>query len=205
MEDPDKLISIPQLNFPVTEAPVAVPQQDPTIAALWSAEILDPVALGFIPPNTWAQKNYSLISLRESYFSKKNNVNRRFEHKLWNALRITSVFPQMDKIVGCVWASDKIIKVYKTPFAFLLGITTIDGGLFHKQGNFTRHGFTDMSEFDARASLPIEQLTDVDFREVHLVYTRDGTFCANSTEQSISQCRWVNPTGVSRVASLKIG
>ena len=139
-----------------------------------------------------------------SEVAKKNNVNRRFEHKLWNALRITTAYPQFDKIVGCVWASDKVIKVYKTPFAFLLGITTIDGGLFHKQGNFTRHGFSDMTEYDARAALPPEQLADVDYREVHLLYTKDGSFSSNSTEQSISSCKWVNPQGATRVASLKI-
>ena len=203
MEDQDKILSVP-ISFPSAEPVYTSQAQDPNVASLWSAEIIDPVALGFIPPNTWAQKMYSLISLRETYFAKKNNVNRRFEHKLWNALRITTAFPQFDKIVGCVWASDKIIKVYKTPFAFLLGITTIDGGLFHKQGNFTRHGFSDMAEYDAVAALPPDQLADVDYREVHLLYTKDGSFSSTSTEQSISQCKWVNPQGASRVASLKI-
>lgn len=201
MEDTDKTLTDPTLNYQPSEVPSL--QADNSVA-LWTAEIIDPVQIGFIPSNSWSAKMQSLLSLRESYFSKKNNVNRRFEHKLWNALRITTLFPNLDKIVGVVWLNEKVIKVYKQPFARLLGITSTDGALFHKQGNFTRHGFVDMTEYEAKEMFTPEQLVDVDFREVHLVFNKEFNFSATATEQDISQCKWDNPAGATRVATIKI-
>lgn len=170
---------------------------------LWNAEILDPVTLGFIP-TIWKPKPQSLMSLRETYFSKKNNVNRRFEHKLWNALRITKTFHNYVPVVGVQWVTKDIIKVYKRSFAYLLNITTIDGGLFHKQGNFTRHGFVELSENEAKALLPESVRADVDFRDVHLLKHKDGFFTDDSTEETINYCKWDNPTGSSRIAVFNV-
>ncbi|EAY03415.1 hypothetical protein TVAG_043610 [Trichomonas vaginalis G3] len=173
------------------------------LSALWNAEVLDPVSLGFIP-SIWKNKPVSLANLRESYFSKKNNVNRRFEHKLWNALRITQLYPNYLPVVGVEWVSNEVIKVYKHPFAHLLGISAVDGGLFHKQGNFTRHGFVEVTEEEIKNTINQTALSDVDHRDVHIVSNKEGSFTANSTEESINTCKWVNPVGSSRVAILNV-
>ncbi|OHT07833.1 hypothetical protein TRFO_23773 [Tritrichomonas foetus] len=173
------------------------------INALYTEECIDPLALHFVPENAWSQQNVSLHFLHEDYFGRKNNVNRRFEHKLWNALLITQAFPNMTKLVGVTWATETVIKVYKFPFAKLLNITAIDGGLFHKQGNFTRHGFVTLSDADAKLRVPQEQLADVDFRDVLLIMHGSQQFTMKSNETTISQCKWESPGGATRVASLK--
>ena len=167
-------------------------------------EILDPVALGFIPKSSWTQKAVSLAYLQDNYFSRKNNVNRRFEHKLYNALRITLIHPEFITYVGVQWVTDSIIKVYKYPFAKLLGINCVDGGLFHKQGNFSRHGFLTLLEAQAKAQIQPEYLADVDYRDVLLIYHSLGVFTSNAAEESISSCKWDNPCPATRTASLRI-
>lgn len=171
---------------------------------LYTTECIDPVALHFIPENVWVHQMVSLQYLHGDYFSRKNNVKRRFEHKLWNALRITSAFPNMTRLVGVVWVTETIMKVYKYPFAKLLNITAIDGGLFHKQGNFTRHGFVTVSEAEAKAQVPPEQMQDVDFREVLLLQHSTLQFTMGSSEGTISACRWDSPIGTARTASLRL-
>lgn len=177
---------------------------DPNTFEHCTSEAIDPVALGFIPKSSWTTKSLSLESLHESYFGRKNNVNRRFEHKLWNALRITSAHPNLIQNVGVCWVSTKIIKVYKQAFAKLLKIRVVDGGLFHKQGNFTRHGFVICNETKAMAEVPDGYLADVDNRNVVLIYHKDNAFNQNSTEETISHCKWDDPSPKTRVASLKI-
>lgn len=173
-------------------------------SVLYQEEALNPVQLGFIPESNWAPQAMSMQRLHEDYFGRKNNLNRRFEHKLWNALRITTEFPAMVKLVGVVWVTNTVIKVYKFTFAKLLNIAAIDGGLFHKQGNFTRHGFVPLTEAEARKIVPEESLADVDFHDVLLITHAQGNFTMESNEEAISRCKWDNPAGVSRVASLKI-
>lgn len=212
MEDPDKASSssLPQItgqpDFQANDILVLqhlLTETEP-LTALYTTECIDPQALHFIPENAWTSQNVSLQFLYTDYFGRKNNVNRRFEHKLWNALRITSAFPNMTKLVGVVWVTDTVMKVYKHPFARLLNITAIDGALFHKQGNFTRHGFVTLNDTEAKAKVPPEHLHDVDFRDVLLLTHRTLQFTMLSGEGNISTCRWDNPTTVARVASLRI-
>ena len=169
----------------------------------FGAEVINPVELHFIPENTWTNQNVSLHFLHEEYFGRKNNVNRRFEHKLWNALQITLAKPNLVKFIGVVWVTEKIMKVYKHPFAKLLKISVVDGGLLHKQGNFTRHGFISLREEDIKGQVPKEYLEDVDYKDVILITHSKEAFTMHSTEKSINECKWDNPAGATRVASLK--
>ena len=179
--------------------------ENESLPQLFSTELIDPVALQFIPKTSWSSsKPMNIQSLRESYFCKKNSVSRRFEHKLWNALKITEAHPSLVKFVGVVWLNERVIKVYKYHFAKLLNIACVDGGLFHKQGNFTRHGFVELSENEARTEFSSQEISDVDYRDVHLIYHSDGGFTSSSTEESILNCRWIDPTPVSRVAAFKM-
>jgi hypothetical protein len=174
------------------------------LTTLYTSDVIDPVALHFLPENGWSRQIVSLHSLHDDYFGRKNNVNRRFEYKLWNALRLTTVFPNMTKLVGVVWVTESIIKVYKQTFAKLLNIAAIDGGLFHKQGNFTRHGFVILTHEEARERVPPEHVVDVDFRDVLLITHGRALFTALAGEASISSCRWENPTAATRIATLRM-
>lgn len=212
MEDDEKMSSL----LPVPPGMQSIPFQEnellhlhrllaecEPVTSLYTSETIDPTMLGFVPTGSWTSKTVSLQYLHDTYFSRKNNINRRFEHKLWNCLRITSVYPSMTKIVGVIWVSETVIKVYKHQFAKFLNINCVDGGLFHKQGNFTRHGFTMVNEHTARQMLTEDVLSDVDFREVVLIAHKDSTFTMTSSERTISNCKWDNPAGATRVASLR--
>ena len=206
MEEPNKhdASDLPQLSLSAHPADLFMLHQILTESdSLYTEERIDPHALHFIPENTWSQQMVSLQFLHDDYFGRKNNVNRRFEHKLWNALLITENFPDMTKLVGVTWATDTVIKVYKFPFAKLLNITAIDGGLFHKQGNFPRHGFVILNDVDAKEKVPKEQQEDVDFRDVMLITHASNCFTRQSSEALINQCKWVSPGGVTRVATLR--
>lgn len=181
-----------------------IPEASDTGAAMCSAEILNPITLGFIPSTGWTDKAVSLLFLQENYFSRKNNVNRRFEQKLWNALRISQAYPALSVHVGVEWVSDDIFKVRKTAFGAFLNIRCLDGGLFHKQGNFPRHGFAVAQESVIMTKVPPGLRADVDGREVILMTHTAGIFRANATEEEIAQCRWDDPTPASRTALLNL-
>jgi hypothetical protein len=196
------LPSLGYQEFDIASLQQLIAETEP-ITTLYTAEILDPVALGFIPASAWQPRPVSLHYLYETYFSRKNNVNRRFEHKLWNALAITRHYPHLIKLVGVTWMTERIIKVYKHAFGKLLGIGAIDGGLFHKQGNFTRHGFVQVPDVLARQEIAEDQLADVENRDTILLWHKDQSFSMKSTEDGIGLCRWDNPTVSTRVATLK--
>jgi hypothetical protein len=203
--DPSSLANPPEL-FPSPD--IFIFQQllaeSPPLATLFTTAIIDPKALNFVPGAFWSSGMSSLQMLHDDYFGRKCSVNRRFEHKLWNALRITAAFPEMLKLVGVVWVTDDIIKVYKYTFATFLRIQFINGGLFHKQGNFTRHGFVMITDADARQRVSLEHLVDVDHEDVLLMTHPGGQFLMSSPEDSISTCRWKNLSVASRVAAFQI-
>lgn len=172
---------------------------------VYETTIIDPVELGFIPRSTWSERSVSLQFLRNSYFARKNNVNRRFEHKLFNALRITQMFPNLYPYVGVLWVSDSVFKVNKTVFAQLLNIKTIDGGLFHKQGNFPRHGFVTVSDPLTLQHVSSMDLQSIDGKDVLLLTHQAQKFSKLSSEEEISQCRWDDPSTASRTALLCVG
>ena len=73
---------------------------------------------------------------------RRNGGARQFEYKLYNALCITKKHPETYKFIGAKWITNSIMKIDSQIFGNLLGIRAVQGGLFHKQGNFSRHGFT---------------------------------------------------------------
>ena len=101
-----------------------------------SAATLNPVTLGFIPSHFWPNKDYSFADIVFDFFQRKNNTNCRFLHKLYNALKISQISPTYSELAGVQWITPNVIKVSKGQFARLLGIKSIDGSLFHQQGNF---------------------------------------------------------------------
>jgi hypothetical protein len=174
------------------------------LTTLCTSDVIDPVSLHFLPEHGWSRQMVSLQSLHDDYFRRKNNVNRRFEYKLWNALRLMTVFPNMTKFVGVVWVTESVIKVCKQAFAMLLNIAAIDGCLFHKQGNFTRHGFVTLTDEEARERVQTQHLIDVDFRDVLLITHERALFTSLAGEASVGSCRWDNPDGAIRIATLRM-
>jgi hypothetical protein len=137
---------------------------------------------GFVPKAEWPPQVFTLWDLRQMYFTRRNGPGRRFDFKLYNALCITKVFPSAYYFIGAIWVSATVMKIHSQTFAQLLGIHAVQGGLFHKQGNFSRHGFQQvMKRAEAAAAMTLD-LADVDdylvrlFTDQHNRFSRDSEF-----------------------------
>jgi hypothetical protein len=153
---------------------------------------LNPRQLGFIPSHFWQAREISFGDLVADFFQRKNNSNSRFSHKLYNALKISESNPFFASLVGIEWVSERILKVDKMAFARLLGIKTIDGSLFHQQGNFPSHGFVELTKEEVSDMVPQGVLETVDYDAVRLLTHQPGVFTRHSTELAIDTCKWVS-------------
>jgi hypothetical protein len=102
------------------------------------------------------------------YFTRRNGVARQFEYKLYNALCITLAFPEAYEFVGAIWISDTVMKINSQVFANLLGIHTVQGGLFHKQGNFSRHEFLPVFKIGSPDLAELPECAEVDDYNIRL-------------------------------------
>lgn len=126
--------------------------------------------LKFIPRDEWKSTLFSIEELKKKYFARRNGPARHFNYKLTNALKITRRFPQYYLFIGVIQIRNNLIKVNSTTFGTLLGIRAIQGGLFHKQGNFHRNGFQQVPKKEVdRITLEVD-IDDVDDNEVR-IYT----------------------------------
>lgn len=152
----------------------------------------NPHKLGFIPTKFWPDKDYTFGELVSDFFQRKNNANSRFYHKLYNALKISEDDPFYSEYLGIEWIGNNVLKVDKKKFARLLNIKTIDGSLFHQQGNFPSHGFIEIGSNDARNYVSEDDLNNVDYENVRLLIHQNGVFIRGCTEESIEKCKWVS-------------
>jgi hypothetical protein len=157
---------------------------DPSIA-------FPPQALGFLPSNYWVSAEATFGDLVVKFFQRKNNANCRFPHKLFNALALVAHNPAMFNLIGVQWVTDRIFKVDKLIFGRLLGISSIDGGLFHQQGNFPSHGFGEVSGPEIDQLRMSYDLSDVDQDRVRLCYHKGGIFSKASNEDAVTRCKWI--------------
>jgi hypothetical protein len=146
---------------------------------------LNPTALGFIPVYFWPNRELPFADLVYDFFQRKNNVNSRFLHKLFNALRISTISPAWAEIVGVEWEAPFVIRVNKGEFARLLGIKAIEGSLFHQQGNFTTLGFVELNREQVQMYCPNTDLASVDFDNVRLLVHQPGIFVRDCGEQQL--------------------
>ena len=119
-----------------------------------SDEIFDTESIGFIPSDEWKGKQMTFHQIVIDFFRKKNSSKCLFIFKLYNALKLTEHNPEFIQICGISWYHKTCIRVIPAIFAKLLGIKAIDGSLFHKQGNFTTHGFVEVEPAIVRKMIP---------------------------------------------------
>jgi hypothetical protein len=164
----------------------AAASNDPTLR-------FNPRSLGFIPTDFWPDEEVSFGYCLSDFFQRKNNANCRFPHKLFNAIRLTEFKPDYPRLTGLQWLNPVILRVDKVTFARLLGIKSIDGSLFHQQGNFPSHGFFEIGSGDQDRFVPPDvDLTDVDFENVRILVHRMGLVRKGCTSRDIEMCRWAN-------------
>ena len=86
--------------------------------------------------------------------------------------------------------SEKVLKVDKKAFARLLGIKTVDGSLFHQQGNFPSHGFEELQFVQAQKIAHEQGIGDFDPTNLRFLRHTSGRFSIHSTEADIFQLKW---------------
>lgn len=87
---------------------------------------------------------------------------------------------------------NNVLKVDKKVFAQLLGIKSVDGALFHLQGNFPSHGFVELGINEAMEMLNEEEMEGVDYERIRLLIHQDGVFVKDATEDIILNCTWAH-------------
>jgi hypothetical protein len=153
--------------------------------------VFSPQGLGFLPSNYWLDVDETFGELLSKFFQRKNNANCRFPHKLYNALALVEHDPEMFRFVGVQWVTDRVFKVDKLIFGRMLGISAIDGSLFHQQGNFPSHGFAEvMGEKLARLKAE-HPLADVDQERVRLFFHKGNVFTRGTCEDVVMKCKWL--------------
>lgn len=110
-----------------------------------------PNKIGLVPFEFFSKYGNRPITITQfvtEFLQTRMSKNTRFQFKLFNILRLTLLYPDLAEPFGAKWVNDHIIKIEKTAFASALGIKTIDGSLFHRQGNFPCHGFVECKKID---------------------------------------------------------
>lgn len=172
------------------QRPVQISQPPPQLQQGYSkfdpnAPIIYPQELHFIPTSEWNSQAYSLIDLRLLFFTRRNGIGRVFPIKLYHALLITKKFPDSYWYTGVMWVTETVMKVNAHVFANLLGIHAVQGGLFHKQGNFTRHQFTQIMIQNSPQFQAMPECADVDDFSVRLFTDPQNRF-SRDTEYDLS-------------------
>ena len=171
------------LRVPISERLFEDVCADPTA-------LIFPKQFGFIPVSTWPTDSIAFGTLVTTFFRRRNSTSSKFPYKLYNALRITEFLPDFFPHVGVRWVTDKIIWVNREAFARLLGVKTIEGGLFHQQGNFPSHGFEELSFEESECLASQLGLGRIDLSVMRLMRHSTGLFRRDSKEADLERCKW---------------
>ena len=151
---------------------------------------INPQQLQFIPAAAWPPENISFGLLVSTFFRKRNSMHCKFPYKLYNALKMTQFCPEFTPHVGVEWITDSVFRVHRVIFARLLGVRTVDGGLFHQQGNFPSHGFLELPFEESDRISRANGLGPADLSQVRFMTHSSGQFVRQSTEADLGKCRW---------------
>lgn len=141
-----------------------------------TSNLIEPQSLGLVPHVEWYSQPMSLKDIQVAYFMKRNGAARQFDFKLYNALRITKMYPNAYNYVGVAWVGENVFKVNAEKICKFFGLNMTESLLFHKQGIFKVHGFEEIPK-----SSQFEFCDDVDDNHVRLLVDTQKRF-SRSTE-----------------------
>ena len=149
--------------------------------------LINPHQLGFIPSEYWPDEKYKFGNVVRDFFQRKNHPSCRFSHKLFNALQLTKANHNYFKFTGVEWKTDKVLHVNKNRFARLLGIKSIDGSLFHQQGNFPAFGFVELTAQEIKDTLGNDEVNEVNLEVDRYMIHTPNKFVCNCSEKDIAE------------------
>ena len=148
--------------------------------------LINPHQLGFIPQGFWPNESYQFGDIVRDFFHRKNHPSGRFSHKLYNALKLTESNNYYFQFTGVEWKSKEVLHVDKIRFARLLGIKSIDGSLFHQQGNFPAFGFAELPMLEIQKLFGDDVIKNSNIDVDHYLIHNPGVFVSDCTEQDIA-------------------
>lgn len=177
--------SMPMFNIqqPISQRSFESLLNDPSLT-------FTPNQMGLIPSSTWSSEVVTFGAMVQNFFRRRNSSSSKFPYKLYNALRIVELYPEYFQHIGVRWVDDNIIWVNREPFAKLIGVKTIEGGLFHQQGNFPSHGFVELSFEESETVAAHHNLGHVDLSHMRMVRHSAGIFKRGCTEADLERCKW---------------
>lgn len=149
--------------------------------------------LNLYPKRAWTASTVTFIDMYTNHFQCKSNRKVKFEHKLWNALQLTSLRPDLYPLVGVIWLSDSIIQVNRISFGRLLGLEKSTSALFNVQGSFPTHGFDELTLDEVKQTTHVNSPSP-DFSECRFFVRKDGLFSRFSPESDVSLCTYTKPS-----------
>lgn len=153
---------------------------------------LNPLALDFLPPEKWKDEVIPLSVAIDDFFKARSTKSLRFEFKLWNALQITKLYPELFSEIGIAWISKSFLKVHRDIFGALINVTRPSAALFSSCGAFMTHGFKEITSQEALSEVKPEDLQDVDESLIRIFKHKDAGILRDSSVESINNCRWNN-------------
>ena len=153
---------------------------------------INPWRFRFLPQGQWENRQICLSNLLKSHFQSRSTKKVRFEHKLWNALQLTSAFPELYQIFGLFIVSPHLLKADRDKMGSSFALTKPNAALFNQQGAFPSHGFVEVSREDAIMKYHAHQflVSDVDEMKVRLYAPKD----INTTlVEHLQNCHWNSP------------
>ncbi|OHT14047.1 hypothetical protein TRFO_43168 [Tritrichomonas foetus] len=154
---------------------------------------VNPLIFKFLPPGQWEDRHMCVSTLLKTHFQSLSTKKIRFEHKLWNALQLTSAFPELYQILGLSIVTPSLLKADRDKMGNSFALTKPNAALFNQQGAFPSHGFVEVTREDALRKFRAHQymITDVDEMKVRLYAPKDNNMTLNDHLQN---CHWNSPT-----------
>lgn len=154
--------------------------------------MINPVVVGFEPREIWMNQEIHLKDLLDNHFRKRSSKLVKFPHKLYNALMITAMYPNLYSTIGVMWLSNSMIKVNCDVLGQTFGVKRPKASFFNPQGTFNTHNFkvVGVDMINDKNMVPPELLSDVDGTKVKIFKHVKGVFRKNMDTSHLNMCRW---------------
>lgn len=147
----------PQMQYCIDMNQQQIPDQPffdnyPTFEDVYndSTCILNPMELHLLPEKYWSQQpsTMTFAQIVNTYFKQNRTQNSTFMLKLYNLLLISIQCPILEKALGARWLNDNVIDISRSGLINIFNVreNTVDGSMFHRQGNFSTHKFIEINE-----------------------------------------------------------
>ena len=153
--------------------------------------IVNPMRIGLLPSEIFSLIDFpiSLASFQVKYFQNRSSRVYRFEHKIYNALKITKEAPQLKGFIGVWWKTPDTFIVNVPVFVALFGSAQPRAALCHASGLFAVHGFEDVT-----SQMTKEYPNDMNSDDFCAYRHTSGEFTMTMTEEQLEKnCKWENP------------